>query len=116
MSKAKQHSALSDEKWFKFPQQQQLLMIANELNRAANWIEKKDFKIVRSCFERALELTQPTIDDKRWQKKLGELTRFNEVLAEMYIYPDNSNVDIKMLIKSLISFDSHAFNLLYGKN
>ncbi len=41
MYKLKLHKNLESAKWQKFSVKQRELMIANELNRAKNWIEKK---------------------------------------------------------------------------
>ena len=49
----KHHKTLTKEKWLTFPFYKQVIMIANEMNRAGKWIEKNDFLEVRYCYERA---------------------------------------------------------------
>jgi len=114
MSSQNQHSQLSADRWFALPVYQQLLMISNELNRAGNWIKKKDSHIVHSCYERALELTQLTIDDQRWRGNLKELCRFNELMAQLFVeqwYDYDFNLTLQ---KTLIALNPIAFNMLYG--
>jgi hypothetical protein len=79
------HRHLSAEKWNAFPKAKQILMIANELNRAGHSIERSDPVSVRKCDERAFELIDMTVDDPKWRgTAAGELLRFREVLAERY--------------------------------
>jgi len=51
-------------------QGQQILMIANELNRAQNWIEKPQFNEVNLTYERAMKLMDITISDNQCNGKL----------------------------------------------
>jgi predicted membrane-bound spermidine synthase len=106
-------------------------MIANELNRAGKWIEKKDFNEVKLCYERAFELLYLTVEtlssqsgpvsrhnelplviDGRDNKKLKELLRFKEVLATLYI---DNNPSVKQnfdLFKVLVSLSKESFSML----
>ena len=110
------HKSLSYEKWYQYSRDQQILMIANELNRAKNWIEKKSYKEVNLCYERAMELTDLTSSDIKWEgNALRELRRFREVLGWLY------NARIKdarfnyLTYKMLIQMDPGAWNLLSGE-
>jgi hypothetical protein len=110
--KLKYHTTLTEEKWGKFDFYKQILMIANELNRAKNWIEKKDFREVKLCYERAFELLYLTIEIRNNKKKLRELLRFKEMLGMLYMkdYPtlkENFN-----LLKILVSLDKDSFKML----
>lgn len=81
-----QHKNLTSEKWNGFPLQSQILMIANEINRAGHWMERSDPDSARKCDERSFELIDLTAEDAKWSgKRLVELLRFRELLAERYI-------------------------------
>ena len=64
---------------------QRELMIANELNRAKNWIEKKDLGEVKNCYERALELLDLTIATAKGKNRLREYLRLREVMGKFYL-------------------------------
>ena len=85
MYKLKLHKNLDGEKWKTFDKSQQILMIANELNRAKNWIIKDDLEEVTNCYERAFELLDLTISLTARKNLLRELLRFREMLAIQYI-------------------------------
>jgi len=59
----------------------------SEIGRAINW-SKRDIKMSRASFERALELLDLTIIDVKNKKRLKELLRVREMLVD-YFYFDN---------------------------
>jgi hypothetical protein len=80
------HKHLSSEKWNAFPRQNQILMVANEINRAGHWMERFDPYSARKCDERAFELIDLTAEDPKWRGGgLHELLRFRELLAGRYV-------------------------------
>ncbi|MGC9338059.1 MAG: hypothetical protein ACP5EQ_08275 [Candidatus Cloacimonadia bacterium] len=81
MYNLKFHKDLDLEKWSKFTPTQQILLIANELNRARNWIVRGDTEEVNNCYERAFELLDLTIAMKYRKNLVKELLRAREVLA-----------------------------------
>ena len=85
MYKLKLHKNLKPDKWQKFSIKQRELMIANELNRAKNWIEKKDLEEVKNCYERALELLDLTIAITKNKNRLREYLRLREMMGKFYI-------------------------------
>jgi len=105
----KQHKTLTEEKWKQFPFYKQILMIANEMNRAGSWLEKKDFEEVKRCYERALELVDLTICVLTKKKYLREFLRFREVLAEMYIEEQPAIEKNQRLISVLLLFDKDSY-------
>ncbi|OGZ79427.1 MAG: hypothetical protein A2528_01440 [Candidatus Staskawiczbacteria bacterium RIFOXYD2_FULL_37_9] len=74
-------------RWFKFSLAEQMANIGAEIGRAINWRDqsKKDSQMF---FERGLELLDLTIEDPKNRKRLKELLRVREVLAD-YFYFDN---------------------------
>lgn len=108
----KLHTSLSPEKWAEYPKGKQLIMIANELNRARVWLEKNQPKDSESCYERAFELTDLTLEDKKWSNSLKELLRFREILGELYT---EKNIPLNNLTQStLIALSPESYNLLHG--
>src|SRR3989338_8200715 len=81
------HKELTLEKWQGLPKRTQLLNIAAEISRLKSWQDTKDTEKVKECAERAMELLDLTLQDKRWEDKLGELLRVREALGYFYHYP-----------------------------
>ncbi len=107
MYKLKFHKNLDIEKWNKFSKSQQILMIANELNRAKNRFLKNDLEEVINCYERAFELLDLTINLTTRKNLLKELLRFREMLALQYLNSKNPED-----IKKNIVLNQKLFNIL----
>ncbi len=112
MYKLKLHKNLSIEKWSTFNRGKQLLMIANEINRAKNWMQKGDSKEVMNSYNRAFELVDLTISVIDEEHMLRELLRFREILGFQYI-SEKKDLEINAkLLKVLISLNKGSYNLL----
>jgi hypothetical protein len=107
----KLHLQLTPERWAIYPKSQQVLMISNELNRAANCLKNNHPEDAEKCYERAIELTDLTVEDLRWEKQLKEFLRFREVLAELFL-TKNFKVNEQML-SVLLLFNVEAYNMLH---
>jgi hypothetical protein len=110
------HKNLTIEKWSKYSAGRQILMIANELNRAKNRIKHGNTEEVNLCYERAMELTDLTSSDPKWKSGLKELRRFRETLGWIYI---SEKKDLKMnflIYRTLIQLRSESWNLLGGSD
>jgi hypothetical protein len=108
----KHHKTLSFEKWKTFTFSRQVLMIANELNRAGVWIGKSDLLEAKLCYERALELIWLTVPGVKNIRKLRELLRLRGVLALRYLdVPADLNENKKMM-NALLLLDKDSYNLL----
>ena len=79
----KLHPTLS-ERWTSFSESQQILMIANELNRAIHWIRHGRRHAVNLCYERAFELLDLTVGTAKKSTLRRELLRAREVMAGQY--------------------------------
>lgn len=112
MYRLKIHKNLNKKKWEKFTRGQQILMIANEINRAKNWLLKVDSIEVANCYERALELLDLTVSVVKRGNLIKELLRFREVLCEEYLKKNKSIKKHEIMLKVLISLNSESFNLL----
>jgi hypothetical protein len=106
----KLHSHLNPEKWAAYSKTQQVLMISNELNRALNCLRSKHIPDAEKCYERAIELTDLTVEDQRWESGLKELLRFREVLSELFLSKDIQLTSLSLT--TLLSFNVDAYNML----
>lgn len=106
------HKTLTTEKWVKFSGAQQILMIANELNRAKNSLLRGDEEETKECYERAMELLDLTICVSSKRNKRRELLRFRELLGLEYLTAKKDVSRIETLTKSLILLNKDAFNVL----
>lgn len=112
MYKLKFHKTLTPEKWSRFSSSQQILMIANELNRAKNAFLREDDEETKECYERAFELLDLTISVSHNRNKRKELIRFREVLGFDYLKKQKDVSRITALTKAIIFLDKDAYNLL----
>jgi len=110
--KLKYHQTLTPEKWSTFSTTQQILMIANELNRAGHWIKKNDFCEAKFCYERAIELLCLTVETLNNHKKIRELLRLKEMLALLYTKKIINSGENSALIKILLLLDPDAWKQL----
>jgi hypothetical protein len=79
-----QHATLSDERWSRFDRDQQILMIANEMNRTGRRLSESDRGARRNGYERILRLTDLTIaQSERGLRR--ELLRWRDLIAELYV-------------------------------
>ena len=80
-----QHASLSPERWSAFPRDQQLLMVANEMNRAARFAGTEDLPSLRRCYERVLRLVDLTVEVNAERSLRRELLRWRDLIAELYL-------------------------------
>lgn len=80
----KYHQELTAERWQKFNLFEQMANIGSEVFRALNW-RKKDRKLSKLAFERALELFDLTIQDPKNKNQLKEICRAREVLVDYFL-------------------------------
>lgn len=84
-----QHKELAGGRWQRLSFFEQMANIGSEVERAISWRQKGNQEYSRAAFDRALELLDLTIDDKKNKKRLPELLRLREVLLD-YFYFSNS--------------------------
>ena len=82
-----QHAGLSRERWAAYPLGTQLLMIANEMNRASKLMASADHGRLLSSYERVLALTDLTIGVNARRSLRRELLRWRDLVASLYIAP-----------------------------
>ena len=81
------HAGLSPERWAAFSLDQQVLMIANEMNRAAKLMAPTDHERLRSAYERVLQLIDLTVRSAVRPALRRELLRWRDLVATLYIAP-----------------------------
>ncbi len=109
----KNHKSLTKKKWSGYSFGKRILMIGNELNRAKNWIAKKDFEEVKLCYERALELLFLTIACEEKRARIFELVRLKEVLCGLYIDKSPTVEKNSLIFNTLISLSEESYSLLH---
>src|SRR6266508_3718758 len=79
------HAGLSPERWATFSLDQQILMIANEMNRAAKLMAPGDRGRLLSGYERTLQLTDLTV-------QVGPPALRRELLAGVISWPRSTSL------------------------
>jgi len=75
-------------RWSNFSIYDQMANIGAEVGRAINWRNKKNEKMSKNAFYRALELIDFTVEDKKNINSLKEILRMRELLVD-YLMGDN---------------------------
>ena len=83
-----QHASLTLERWSLYPRDQQLLMIANEMNRAGRLFGAQDRVRLANAYERVLRLADLTAEAQPSRSLRRELLRWRELVAALYLEPD----------------------------
>jgi hypothetical protein len=83
-----QHASLTPERWAAFGRDQQILMIANEMNRASKLFGPGDRGRLRNAYERVLRLADLTVEVQPSRSLRRELLRWREVAGGVYLDPD----------------------------
>jgi hypothetical protein len=83
-----QHAGLTPERWSAFTLEQQILMIGNEMQRAAHWFGLADRTALRGCYERVLRLVDLTVEVNSRSTLRRELLRWRDLIATLYIATD----------------------------
>ena len=80
-----QHASLSPERWARFPRERQLMMIANEMNRATALMNADDGRSRGLAYERVLRLADLTIAVNPERALRRELLRWRDLVAALYV-------------------------------
>jgi hypothetical protein len=80
-----QHASLTAERWARFDLDQQILMIANEMNRASSLLAPEDRDSLQRTYERVLRLVDLTVATQPRRGLRRELLRWRDLIAAFYI-------------------------------
>lgn len=81
-----QHKNLAGGRWNELSFFEQMANVGSEVERAIKWKKKNNNEYSQMAFERALELLDLTIADKKNRKRLKELSRTRETLADYFAF------------------------------
>jgi hypothetical protein len=107
-----QHSTLQPERWARFPLPQQLLMIANEMNRASKLLRPEDLGALHGCYERVLALADLTIQVNARRGLRRELLRWRDLVAELYVSPGPDPAAHAAAFRALLQFHPETWRQL----
>ena len=98
-----QHSALTPERWRRFSGPQRILMIANEMNRAARLMGPDDRASRSLAYERVLRLVDLTVAVAEGRSSRRELLRWRDLVAALYLeehpQPGNHRTALRVLLQ-----------------
>jgi hypothetical protein len=103
-----QHASLTAERWSAFSLDQRILMIANEMHRAADLFAPEDRERLRGSYERVLRLTDLTVATESRRTFRRELLRWRDLVAAQYISPEPSPAAHREAFRVLLQFTPTA--------
>ena len=83
-----QHASLTPERWAEFDRDRQILMIANEMNRASRLFGPADRQRLANTYERVLRLADLTVEVQQSRSLRRELLRWRELAGRVYLEAD----------------------------
>jgi hypothetical protein len=103
-----QHASLSPERWSRFRLGQQILMIGNEMNRAARLLRPEDRPSLALAYERVLRLVDLTVEVQSRPTLRRELLRWRDLVAELYVGSDPDPIAHAAAFRSLLQLTPEA--------
>ncbi|MFH1825783.1 MAG: hypothetical protein ABH823_00640 [bacterium] len=86
------HQELASGRWQKLSLVEQLANIGSEIERTIKWrLSQLDYS--KLAFNRALELLDLSIADRKNQRRLKELLRLRETLADYFVFKNQYSSD-----------------------
>jgi len=100
----KYHQNLTLAKWQKLSLIEQMANVGSEILRTISW-RNKNRKYSRLAFERALELLNLTLADSKNKKRLKEIARAREMLADYFVFDNEYSSTEKFWQKYFLAFN-----------
>ncbi len=85
-----QHASLTAERWGRFSLDEQVLMIANEMQRASALLSPRDRTSRQRAYERVLRLVDLTVATQPKRTLRRELLRWRDLVAALYVAPEEA--------------------------
>jgi len=104
-----QHASLTPERWARFSIDQQVLMIANEMQRASSLLAPDDRPSRQRTYERVLRLVDLTVEVQTRRAFRRELLRWRDLIAPLYIAPDADPETHRAAFRYLLGFRPEAW-------
>jgi hypothetical protein len=79
------HQEMASGRWQEFTFIEQMANVGSEVGRAVNW-SKKDHSYSQAAAERALELLDLTLADRKNTSRFKEIARVREALVDYFWY------------------------------
>jgi hypothetical protein len=98
------HGSLSPQRWAQFTRDQQLMMIANEMNRASKLMAPEDRERLKSAYARVLQLTDLTVAVRQERGLRKELLRWRDLVARLWLGPDGDADAHRQAFRALLLF------------
>jgi hypothetical protein len=105
-----QHKELSDGRWGRLSVCEQMAHIGSEVSRALNWRKKGNGTLSRNAADRALELTDFSLDAVRTFPRRKEFCRMREALADFF-YGENQYGFTELSWRNYFDHFNYAANL-----
>lgn len=99
-----QTGGITAERWATYPFEQQVLMIANEMNRAGKLAGPGDDSRRRNAYARILHLTDLTIATTTWRGARRELLRWRDLAASLFVAPSHQSTAHAAAFRCLLLF------------
>ena len=103
-----QHAGLTLDRWMSFTLDQQIVMIGNEMNRAGKLFRPEDRERRGHAYERALYLTDLTIQAHDRHGLRRELLRWRDLAARLYVDSDPRPEAHAEAFRALLRFTPEA--------
>ena len=99
-----QHRELAAGRWMEMSFFEQMANIGSEIERTVQWKNRGNAEYSRMAFERALELLDLSILDVRNRRRLKEIVRTREALADHFAFKNSYNSTDEVWRKYFFSF------------
>lgn len=103
-----QHATLTFDRWARFTPDQQILMIANEMNRAGKLHAPDDRERLLGSYERVLRLVDLTVEATSRRALRRELLRWRDLIGALYLADDPSSDDHRAAFRYLLQLTPAA--------
>jgi hypothetical protein len=107
-----QHRELAAGRWQQLPFMEQMANVGSEVERTISWKNKGRKDYSARAFERALELIDLTVADKKNTPRLREILRVREALADFFVF----NNDYRSTSESWQKYFRSFHNAVRGKS
>ena len=91
-----QHKQLASGRWNELSFVEQMANVGSEVARAISWKNKNNAGYSQRAFERALELLDLTLEDKKNRNRLREIARVREALVDYFAFGNTYQSSDKM--------------------
>jgi hypothetical protein len=99
-----QHASLTVDRWRSFTFAQQVLMVANEMQRATSAMTPDRRQSLRNGYERILRLVDLTVACADRRPRRRELLLWRDLIAQLYLAPEPDPAAHAQAFRCLLRF------------